>query len=71
MFRHPGTRLANDGTPLYFRFGYDQGVFGGLITNSDFLDIVNHPSEGLLGFIGTSHTGQYGAITSPLVTVVC
>lgn len=34
------------------RFGYDQGVFGGLITNPDFLEVVNHPSEALLGFIG-------------------
>ena len=38
------------------RFGYDQGVFGGLITNEDFLDIVDHPSEGFLGFIGMCRT---------------
>ncbi|KAH7177042.1 putative Myo-inositol transporter 1 [Dactylonectria macrodidyma] len=39
----------------FFLFGYDQGVFGGLISNPDFLDIVNHPSEGLLGFIVSSY----------------
>ena len=48
----------------HMRFGYDQGVFGGLITNPDFLDVVNHPSEALLGFIGQleadPHTARYG-----------
>ncbi|THW40763.1 putative Myo-inositol transporter 1 [Aureobasidium pullulans] len=34
------------------RFGYDQGVFGGLISNPDFLEVVKHPSEAFLGFIG-------------------
>ena len=43
---------ANASSPRGFRFGYDQGVFGGLITNEDFLDIVDHPSEDFLGFIG-------------------
>ena len=33
------------------QFGYDQGVFGGLVTNNDFLDIVGHPSSGYLGII--------------------
>ncbi|KAI4851035.1 putative Myo-inositol transporter 1 [Aureobasidium sp. EXF-8845] len=39
----------------FFLFGYDQGVFGGLITNPDFLEVVNHPSEALLGFIVSSY----------------
>ncbi|THX23338.1 putative Myo-inositol transporter 1 [Aureobasidium pullulans] len=36
----------------FFLFGYDQGVFGGLISNPDFLEVVKHPSEAFLGFIG-------------------
>jgi len=39
-------------TVIWERFGYDQGVFGGLITNPDFLEVVDHPSEAFLGFIG-------------------
>ncbi|KAI5196697.1 putative Myo-inositol transporter 1 [Aureobasidium subglaciale] len=37
------------------RFGYDQGVFGGMISNPDFLDVVDHPSEAFLGFIVSSY----------------
>ncbi|THY10042.1 putative Myo-inositol transporter 1, partial [Aureobasidium pullulans] len=37
------------------RFGYDQGVFGGLISNPDFLEVVKHPSEAFLGFIVASY----------------
>ncbi|RJE19403.1 Sugar and other transporter [Aspergillus sclerotialis] len=32
-------------------FGYDQGVFSGIVGNEDFLRIVNHPSPGILGII--------------------
>ncbi|KAH0287583.1 general substrate transporter [Aureobasidium namibiae CBS 147.97] len=39
----------------FFLFGYDQGVFGGLITNPDFLEVVDHPSEAFLGFIVSSY----------------
>ncbi|KAL2027618.1 hypothetical protein VTO58DRAFT_110306 [Aureobasidium pullulans] len=39
----------------FFLFGYDQGVFGGLISNPDFLDVVKHPSEAFLGFIVASY----------------
>ncbi|KAI5241320.1 hypothetical protein E4T43_05601 [Aureobasidium subglaciale] len=39
----------------FFLFGYDQGVFGGLISNPDFLDVVEHPSEAFLGFIVSSY----------------
>ena len=35
----------------FFLFGYDQGVFGGLITNPNFLDTFGHPAPGLLGII--------------------
>ena len=49
------TQLAITCTCLqaFLLFGYDQGVFGGLITNKDFLDTFGHPGTGFLGIIGT------------------
>ncbi|KAF1976908.1 putative Myo-inositol transporter 1 [Bimuria novae-zelandiae CBS 107.79] len=32
-------------------FGYDQGVFGGIVGNPDFLDTFNHPAPALEGII--------------------
>ncbi len=32
-------------------FGYDQGVFGGIVGNEDFLDTFGHPNSGLEGII--------------------
>ncbi|KAJ5105884.1 hypothetical protein NUU61_003231 [Penicillium alfredii] len=32
-------------------FGYDQGVFSGIVGNDDFLEVVRHPSAGILGII--------------------
>ncbi|KAJ9143785.1 General substrate transporter [Pleurostoma richardsiae] len=62
-YRHtwfkPGfqTQLAITANCLhaFLLFGYDQGVFGGLITNPDFLDVVKHPSTAFLGFIVSSY----------------
>lgn len=31
--------------------GYDQGVFSGIVGNDDFLNVVDHPSAGILGII--------------------
>ena len=47
------TQLAITCTCLqaFWLFGYDQGVFGGLITNEDFLDTFGHPGSGLTGII--------------------
>ncbi|PQE21657.1 sugar transporter protein [Rutstroemia sp. NJR-2017a WRK4] len=47
------TQLAITCTCLqaFLLFGYDQGVFGGLITNKDFLDTFGHPGTGFLGII--------------------
>jgi hypothetical protein len=41
-----GTRTAN-----IQNIGYDQGVFSGIVGNDEFLDIVHHPSAGILGII--------------------
>ncbi|KAL5333791.1 MFS sugar transporter [Aspergillus crustosus] len=35
----------------FLLFGYDQGVFGGIVTNEHFLDTFHHPSAGFLGII--------------------
>lgn len=32
-------------------FGYDQGVFSGIIGNEHFLDVMNHPNDSLMGII--------------------
>jgi MFS family permease len=32
-------------------FGYDQGVFGGIVGNQNFLETFDHPSPGLEGII--------------------
>ena len=32
-------------------FGYDQGVFSGIVGNEDFLNTFDHPSPGLEGII--------------------
>ena len=32
-------------------FGYDQGVFSGIVGNEDYLNTFNHPSPGLEGII--------------------
>ncbi|KAI7555780.1 putative Myo-inositol transporter 1, partial [Hortaea werneckii] len=35
----------------FILFGYDQGVFSGIVGNEDWLDTFNHPSSGLEGII--------------------
>ncbi|PSK33923.1 High-affinity glucose transporter [Elsinoe australis] len=35
----------------FLLFGYDQGVFGGLVTNDDFLNTFGRPNSSLLGII--------------------
>ncbi|KAK5943883.1 hypothetical protein PMZ80_003164 [Knufia obscura] len=35
----------------FILFGYDQGVFSGIIGNEHFLDVMNHPNDSLMGII--------------------
>ncbi|GLA08492.1 hypothetical protein AnigIFM60653_010026 [Aspergillus niger] len=35
----------------FILFGYDQGVFSGIVENDDFLDTMNHPNDSLEGII--------------------
>lgn len=37
--------------PSLTGIGYDQGVFSGIVGNEDFLNVVHHPSAGILGII--------------------
>lgn len=37
-------------------FGYDQGVFSGIVGNEDFLDTFGHPNPQLEGIIGMPHS---------------
>lgn len=32
-------------------FGYDQGVFSGIVTNKEFLKVMHNPSDSLTGII--------------------
>ena len=38
-------------TIAFILFGYDQGVFSGIVGNTDFLATVNNPDPSLLGII--------------------
>ena len=38
-------------TVAFILFGYDQGVFSGIVGAEDFLTTVNHPDPSLLGII--------------------
>ena len=38
-------------TVAFVLFGYDQGVFSGIVGNEDFLATVNNPNPSLLGII--------------------
>lgn len=33
----------------FLLLGYDQGVLSGVLTNTDFLDAMGHPSSSLIG----------------------
>lgn len=46
--------------------GYDQGVFSGIVGNEDFLDVVNHPSAGILGIIVSIY--NLGCFTGTIVS---
>ncbi|KAK1148543.1 hypothetical protein N8T08_009549 [Aspergillus melleus] len=35
----------------FILFGYDQGVFSGIVENDDFLDTMNRPNDSLMGII--------------------
>ncbi|KAJ5439549.1 uncharacterized protein N7458_010547 [Penicillium daleae] len=52
----------------FILFGYDQGVFSGIVGNDDFLEIVHHPSAGILGIIVSIY--NLGCFTGTIVSFV-
>jgi MFS family permease len=53
---------------MVFYSGYDQGVFSGIVGNDDFLEIVHHPSAGILGIIVSIY--NLGCFTGTIVSFV-
>ncbi|KAK3077165.1 hypothetical protein LTS18_011042, partial [Coniosporium uncinatum] len=51
----------------FILFGYDQGVFSGIVGNPHFLDTVSHPGEGLLGIIVSIY--NLGCFTGCIMTL--
>lgn len=49
--------------------GYDQGVFSGIVGNADFLNVVNHPSAGILGIIVSIY--NLGCFSGTIVAFLC
>ncbi|CAG8939573.1 unnamed protein product [Penicillium salamii] len=52
--------------PSNVSLGYDQGVFSGIVGNEDFLEIVRHPSPGILGIIVSIY--NLGCFTGTIVS---
>jgi len=49
-------------------FGYEQGVFGGIIVGEDFLEYFNHPSPAMQGFVTSVYDlGCFGGALLALV----
>ncbi|KAJ5891025.1 uncharacterized protein N7473_007253 [Penicillium subrubescens] len=48
--------------------GYDQGVFSGIVGNDDFLEVIHHPSAGILGIIVSIY--NLGCFTGTIVSFV-
>jgi MFS family permease len=49
-------------------FGYDQGVFSGIVGNADFLDTFDHPSPALEGIIVSIY--NLGCFTGCILTFI-
>ncbi|KAJ5390444.1 uncharacterized protein N7496_001512 [Penicillium cataractarum] len=52
----------------FILFGYDQGVFSGIVGNDDFLEVVHHPSAGILGIIVSIY--NLGCFSGTIVSFV-
>jgi len=40
-------------------FGYEQGVFGGIIVGEDFLEYFHNPTPGMQGFVTSVYDRKY------------
>lgn len=52
----------------FILFGYDQGVFGGLVNNPDWLDTFGHPGSALEGIIVSIY--NLGAFSGCILTFI-
>jgi MFS family permease len=52
----------------FILFGYDQGVFGGIVGNEHFLNTFGHPSPGLEGIIVAIY--NLGCFTGCIVSFI-
>ncbi|KAK0277482.1 hypothetical protein LTR91_006112 [Friedmanniomyces endolithicus] len=52
----------------FILFGYDQGVFGGIVTNEDWLNTFGHPGSGLEGIIVSIY--NLGAFSGCILTFI-
>lgn len=52
----------------FILFGYDQGVFSGIVNNPDWLDTFGHPGSGLEGIIVSIY--NLGAFSGCILTFI-
>ncbi|THC91260.1 hypothetical protein EYZ11_009279 [Aspergillus tanneri] len=52
----------------FILFGYDQGVFSGIVENDDFLGTMNHPRDSLMGIIVSIY--NLGCFTGCIVNFI-
>ncbi|KAI9737071.1 MAG: hypothetical protein M1834_000661 [Cirrosporium novae-zelandiae] len=53
----------------FILFGYDQGVFSGIVGNGNFLNVVQHPGDGVLGIIVSIY--NLGCFTGTIFSFFC
>lgn len=69
MFTPPLWSIVESSNPSLTIPGYDQGVFSGIVGNADFLNVVNHPSAGILGIIVSIY--NLGCFSGTIVAFLC
>ena len=69
MFTPPLWSIVEYSNPSLTNAGYDQGVFSGIVGNADFLNVVNHPSAGILGIIVSIY--NLGCFSGTIVAFLC
>lgn len=62
------TAIATCCLAAFLFFGYDQGVFGGILQMPDYLDQFNHPNDTTTGIIVSSYC--LGALAGCILNVI-
>lgn len=72
VFKNRGSSLRHRVTTAcgagFLLFGYDQGVFGGLLSNQHFLDTFNNPNSTIQGQIVATY--DIGCIMGTIVSMI-